>query len=611
MAPVGRGPVARALALPAGLLAFYLALPFVALVFALATRGPAPSPPLLRPLVVSCGTALVATALVAIGGVPLGYLLARGRGGFLAHTLGILVQLPLAVPPLVGGLLLLLLFGPYAPLGRALPVSDTLAGIVVAQTFVAAPFAVVASRSAFAALDPEVEAIAATSGLGPLSAFWRAALPGAWQGVRAGLVLTFVRAFGEFGATLILAYHPYGLPVATWVAFAGSGLHSALQAAALATATVVVVLAVLAWVSRPRRLLPPREAPAGRRAPAAPAAVAPLDLRLEGVRARAGSFRLALDRAASGGRLVILGPSGAGKSLTLRLLAGVVAPDAGRVRLGGEVWADAARATWLPPQRRQIGYVPQGGGLLAHLDCAGNVGFGLGHLPPRERRLAVDEWLNRLGLEHLAGRLPTELSGGQRQRVALARALAPGPRLLLLDEPFSALDAPLRREMGEVLLAAAGVPWILVTHDPVEAARLGDEVWVLVGGRLAQVGVLDAIRRQPADPAVARVVGVPNVFVAGQAPWPDPPGCRPGGAWCVLPERVRLLSPAVGPPGLPAFRGRVRAVAPTGGGYEFTVAPLAGGASVVVAGGPQPAVDPQPGQPCWVAYDPDAAHVWA
>ena len=608
---MGRGRTARALALPAGLLALYLVLPFAALVFALMSRGLVPSLPLMRPLAVSCGTALVSTALVAVGGVPLGYLLARGRGGLLAHALGILVQLPLAVPPLVGGLLLLLLFGPYAPLGRAIPVSDTLLGIVVAQTFVAAPFAVVASRSAFASLDPEVEAIAATSGLGPLQAFWRAVLPGAWPGVRAGLVLTFVRAFGEFGATLILAYHPYGLPVATWVAFAGDGLHSALQAAALATAAVVTVLVVLVWVSRPRRLRPPREAPGGRRAAATPAVVAPLDLHLEGLRARAGVFHLALDRSASGGRLVILGPSGAGKSLTLRLLAGVVAPDAGRIRLGTEVWAEPARGHWLPPERRQLGYVPQGGALLAHLDCAGNVGFGLGHLPPGERRLAVGEWLDRLGLEHLAGRLPAELSGGQRQRVALARALAPGPRLLLLDEPFSALDAPLRREMGDLLLAAAAVPWILVTHDPTEAARLGDEVWVLVGGRIAQAGGLDAIRRRPADPAVARVVGVSNVFIAGQSPWPDPPGCRPGGGWCVLPERVRLLSPAAGATGLAVFRGRVRAAAPTGGGYEFTVLPLGGGAPVVVAAGPQPAVPPQAGQPCLVAYDPDAAHVWA
>ncbi len=608
---MGRGSVARALALPAVLLALYLLLPFAALAVALAVRGLRPSLPLFRPLAVSLGTAAVSTALVACGGVPLGYLLARGRRGLSVHALGILVQLPLAVPPLVGGLLLLLLFGPYAPLGRAIPVSDTLLGIVVAQTFVAAPFAVVASRSAFSALDPEVEAVAATCGLGPLGVFWRAALPGAWPGVRAGLALTFVRAFGEFGATLILAYHPYGLPVATWVAFAGSGLHSALQAAGLATAAVVAVLAAVVWVSRPRRLKPPREAPGGRRAAAAPAVVPALDLRLEGIRARAGSFHLVLDRPASGGRLVILGPSGAGKSLTLRLLAGVAAPDSGSIRFGPEVWSGPAGGHWLPPERRQIGYVPQGGALLPHLNCAGNVGFGLGHLPPGERRLAVDEWLERLGLEHLANRLPAELSGGQRQRVALARALAPGPRLLLLDEPFSALDAPLRREMGDLLLAAATVPWVLVTHDPVEAARLGDEVWVLVGGRIAQGGTLEVIRRQPADPAVARVVGIPNVFVVGQSPWTDPPGCRPGGAWCVLPERVRLLPPGAGTTGLVACRGRVRAAAPTGGGYEFTVLPLAGGGPVVVAAGPRPAVPPEPGRLCWVAYDPETAHVWA
>jgi molybdate transport system ATP-binding protein len=218
---------------------------------------------------------------------------------------------------------------------------------------------------------------------------------------------------------------------------------------------------------------------------------------------------------ASGETLVLFGPSGSGKTTVLRCLAGLDRPDEGRIVLGAEVWFEASTGRWLPPQRRRVGYLPQGLALFPHLDVEGNIGFGAAHLDGRARAARVRELVERFGLGGLERRRPAELSGGQRQRVALARALAASPRLLLLDEPLSALDAPtrerLRLELRD-LLAAAGVGAILVTHDRTEALVLGDRAAVLVDGVVRQVGPTLEVFDRPADEAVARVTGVETVL---------------------------------------------------------------------------------------------------
>ncbi len=226
---------------------------------------------------------------------------------------------------------------------------------------------------------------------------------------------------------------------------------------------------------------------------------------------------------AVGETLVLFGPSGSGKTTILRCLAGLEQPDAGRIALGGEVWFEAAEGRNLPPQRRRVGYLPQGLALFPHLDVAGNIAFGAGRLEGRARAARVRELVERFGLAGLEHRRPAELSGGQRQRVALARALAASPRLLLLDEPLSGLDAPtrerLRLELRD-LLAEAGVSAIVVTHDRTEALVLGDRTAVLVDGVLRQVGPTLEVFDRPADEAVARVTGVETVLageVVGEA----------------------------------------------------------------------------------------------
>jgi iron(III) transport system ATP-binding protein len=221
---------------------------------------------------------------------------------------------------------------------------------------------------------------------------------------------------------------------------------------------------------------------------------------------------------AAGEVLALLGPSGCGKTTLLRVLAGLEVPDAGSVSLDGRPVIEGGRAL-VPPERRGVGLVFQDFALFPHLDVRHNVAFGLRHLDPRAREARVDALLARFDLASLGGRRPDELSGGQQQRVALARALAPEPRILLLDEPFSNLDASLRRRLRVALreqLKAIGVTTVLVTHDESEALSLADRVAVLDAGRVAQVAPPEVIYGKPASVAVARATGQVNA-VPGEA----------------------------------------------------------------------------------------------
>jgi iron(III) transport system ATP-binding protein len=213
----------------------------------------------------------------------------------------------------------------------------------------------------------------------------------------------------------------------------------------------------------------------------------------------------------------LLGPSGCGKTTTLRLIAGLETPDAGSVEIGGETVSTAKSS--LPPERRRIGMVFQDYALFPHLDVAGNVGYGLGRRPDRTR---VEQMLATVGLGELGDRHPYELSGGQQQRVALARALIVEPRAVLLDEPFSNLDAGLRervREEVRAILQAQGVTSVFVTHDQEEALSLADVVAVVNAGRVEQVGTPEEVYSRPATRWVAGFLGeievLPGTVVEG------------------------------------------------------------------------------------------------
>ena len=227
------------------------------------------------------------------------------------------------------------------------------------------------------------------------------------------------------------------------------------------------------------------------------------------------SHALELDLEVGRETLALVGPSGAGKTSVLRAVAGLLRPDRGRIALGGEAWLDTERRIDLPPERRSVGLVFQEYALFPHLSVRANVAFG--------GRGRVDELLERFRISALAGARPDELSGGERQRVALARALARDPRVLLLDEPLSALDAhtrsSVRAELRE-LLRELGLPTILVTHDFEDAAALADRVGVLVEGHVLQIASPADLLAAPADAFVASFTGA-NLLPGTAAPGPD------------------------------------------------------------------------------------------
>ncbi len=216
--------------------------------------------------------------------------------------------------------------------------------------------------------------------------------------------------------------------------------------------------------------------------------------------------------------LALAGPSGAGKTTILRILAGSVSPDRGRIAHGDEVWVDTRNGVWWPPERRRCGYVFQDYALFPHLSAWRNVAYGLRSMSSRDRRAIAHGLLDQFGLADRADAKPSTLSGGERQRVALARALAPRPNVLLLDEPLSALDARTRASAGRELsaiLRPLEVPVVLVTHEWGEAALLGDEIGVIDRGRLIQRGSASELAAAPATAFVADFAGA--VVLTGSA----------------------------------------------------------------------------------------------
>jgi len=524
-----------------GLLVLYLTVPL--LVFGVHLIGSHNrgfnAPGLWGALYVSVVTATISTAIIAVVGIPLAYALARSRGR-LSTVVGVLVLLPLAMPPLMGGILLVQLMGPYTALGEAFGrhLTQSMAGVVFAQTFVASPFLVVSARSAFAGVDPAVSEHAATLGHREFARFFRVSLPMARTGIRAGLALSWLRAFGEYGATVILAYHPYSLPVFTYLQFSSTGIPMT-QAPTVLGLGVAAIVAFLGRIPRRRRrTTSPIPAPAVPR----PARETPVACAVD---TKLGDFSLKFAYQSSAPHLAVLGPSGSGKTVTLRALAGLLGPGAGSVHYGDRSM-DAVAV-----EDRQIGYVPQGYGLFPHLTVWQQLNFGVG----ADEGLAA-HWLDRLGLVGLEQRFPEELSGGQRQRVSLAQALARSPDLVLLDEPFSALDSPVRHELRAELRRLqreTGISTVLVTHDPEEAAYLADEIVVLQEGRILQAGPTEEVFSRPASPAVARLLGIRNlcagrvlqtgtVEVSGLAVSMETGDLNPGTEvlWCIRPEEVRI-----------------------------------------------------------------------
>lgn len=217
----------------------------------------------------------------------------------------------------------------------------------------------------------------------------------------------------------------------------------------------------------------------------------------------------------SGEILVIAGPSGSGKTTLLRSIAGLYHPAAGRIRCRGKIWFDSEQRLSIPVQQRSTGMVFQHYALFPHLDVAGNIGIALDHLDSSRRRQRIAQLLHMVNMEGLEKRLPHQLSGGQQQRVALARALARDPEVLLLDEPFSAVDQQTRKKLLRelaLLRQQLPIPVILVTHDLDEARKLADKLCIIHHGRSLQTDRPEIAMTRPDSATVARLVGLENIF---------------------------------------------------------------------------------------------------
>ena len=339
------------------------------------------------------------------------------------------------------------------------------------------------------------------------------------------------------------------------------------------------------------------------------------EVRLEGLVKRhpGGGGVDGVDLRVAPGRLTaLLGPSGCGKTTTLRTIAGLEAPDGGRVLIGGR---DVAGT---PVRERGVGLVFQRYALFPHMDVAGNVGFGLRvrRLPRAEAARRLDAILDVVRLAHLRDRYPAQLSGGQMQRVALARTLVTEPRVLMLDEPLTNLDAGLRAEMrGFVrdLQRRLAITTIVVTHDQAEAMELADRVAVMLAGRIAQEGSPDALYRRPESRAVANFMGAANVFPATRA---GPGAVRtafatlraaapPGGAFDVMlrAEAIDMAPEGAAAPD-DAFAGHVEARTFQGASVAYAV--RCGADLLTVSEPSRRLVDP--GTPVRLSIEPD--RVW-
>ena len=399
----------------------------------------------------------------------------RGRA-----LLNALVDLPFAVSPVVVGLALLLVYGRrdgwvgewFAEHGIQIIFSTP--GMILATMFVSLPFVVREVIPVLREIGTEQEQAAATLGAGPLQTFLRVTLPAIRWGVAYGVVLTTARALGEFGAVSVVSGKLSG-QTETATLFVENRFQRFDVTGAYAAAVVLALMALVTLLAM--NMIKPKEAQA-------------MSIVVENVSKRFGDF-VALDDVSlevrDGSLTALLGPSGGGKSTLLRVIAGLETPDSGRVEIAGE------DATATPPQRRDVGFVFQHYAAFKHMTVANNVAFGLKirKRPKEEIEARVDELLKLVHLDGFAHRYPSQLSGGQRQRMALARALAVEPRVLLLDEPFGALDATVRKELRAWLRRLhdeVHVTTVFVTHDQEEAMEVAEQIVVLNDGQIEQVG---------------------------------------------------------------------------------------------------------------------------
>ena len=501
-------------------------------------------PDTLGAILLTLRVAPVAVLLNVVFGVSAAWLIARFR--FPGRTLlTALIDLPFAVSPVVAGLIFVLIFGLQGYFGPWLRAHDikvifATPGLILATSFVTFPFVARELIPLMEAIGAEEETAAVSLGARAWHLFRRVTLPNVKWGLLYGVILCNARAMGEFGAVYVVSGHITGqtdtMPLRVEKLFQEYNMPGAFALASLLSSLALVTLAIktaLEWQTRHELESRVRESRLDEAstspAPARLHLVSPRDSRdnaprIEGgtrvgisvqhVTKRFGDF-VALDDVSlevpHGSLVALLGPSGAGKTTLLRIVAGLETPD------GGVIQYEEEDATHRSARDRNVGFVFQHYALFRHMNVFENVAFGLRvrRWPEAKVQERVHELLRLVQLDGLGRQAPSQLSGGQRQRVALARALAAQPKVLLLDEPFGALDAKVRQELRQWLRKLHDeihVTSVFVTHDQEEAFEVSDRVVVMNRGRIEQEGSPEQVFDHPANAFVMDFLGNVNVF---------------------------------------------------------------------------------------------------
>lgn len=466
---------------------------------------------------ISLKTAGAATVIAAVSGLAMAaWMVHRGpRPGTRSFALldSVLIA-PMILPPTVLGFILLMIFGIQSPIGRAWesifgdPLVFSWPATVVAASTVAFPLMYRTTRASLLQVDTQLITAARTLSDREMRIFFRVILPSAWPGVLAGTLLAFARSLGEFGATLMLAGSIPGrtrtMPMAIYYAVEAGDYKEA----AMWSGLIMIISLAVIFVAEYRSEKPaPVSKNRTRVTQKMESAQGTLALHIQ---KQLHDFALDIHIQTTSRRVAILGPSGSGKSYFLRCLAGLEHPDAGWIQVDHQTFFDSQGARPWKPREREVGLLLQHYALFPHMSIRDNILFGM-----KDRCMVKAEaWLKKIQLQQFAEQRPTELSGGQQQRVALARALAAEPQLLLLDEPFTALDAHLRDRLEQQLVADLyHFPGrlFLVTHNVEEAWRLCDDFILLAAGRVIRHGPKAEVFADPRNVATAQLTGCKNL----------------------------------------------------------------------------------------------------
>ncbi|MEG4030594.1 MULTISPECIES: molybdate ABC transporter permease subunit [unclassified Microcoleus] len=487
----------------------------------------------ISPLWISLKSSAIATFITFFLGMAAArwMLSTRIRGKALIE--GILIS-PLVLPPTVVGFLLLLLFGRNGAIGQFLLQFDltiifTWQAAAITATVVSFPLMYKTALGAFEQIDANLLNAARTLGASEWQVFWRIMLPLAWPGILAGTILAFARALGEFGATLMLAGNIPGqtqtIPMAIYFAVeAGDMRQAAIWVLIILSISLSVLTAVNFWTDLQK--ISPKPNPNPRLQSNLPKVASTFTTKSPqqpksglclSIFKPLSSFALDVGFDIGPEVLGILGASGSGKSMTLRCIAGLETPRSGKIVVNGRVLFDSAQGVNVASKDRRIGFLFQNYALFPHLTVAQNIAFGLQDLSESEQKIRVKEQLISVQMSGLENRYPHELSGGQQQRVALARAIAPSPELLLLDEPFSALDTHLRsqleRELMQTLANYRGIT-LFVSHNLEEVYRVCKNLLVLAEGKPIAFDTKQNIFDRPGNFTVAQLTGCKNFSAA-------------------------------------------------------------------------------------------------